>query len=236
MARFEVDATLRTKTGKGPSRQARFKGLIPGVLYGLKQENVHLEVHPKEITKLIKKGRGATELIDLKINAKTAVPVLIKDWQATVLRRDLTHIDFLRVDLTKKVVVEVPIHISGKAAGVQEGGIMELILRQVELRCLPTSIPEFIDVDVSPLNIGQSIHIKDVKVPEGVEFITSLDETIVSVVEPAKEEEVVAPVEGAAAEPEVMTKGKEKVEGEGEAAAGKKPEAKKPEAKKDDKK
>lgn len=217
MSRLEIEASLRSNTGKGSARQARLKGLIPAELYGNKKENLHLTIVPKLLQRMLVKGRGASELIDLKVGSEN-IPVLIKDWQADPIKRNLTHVDFYRVDLSKKVVVHIPINLTGKAAGLAEGGVLELITRQIEIRCLPTNIPEFIEVDVTPLNIGESIHASDLKL-EGIELVSNKSTTLVTLVAPSKEEVAASPAEGAAAaEPElVKEKGGEKKE---EAAAG----------------
>ncbi|MBI2335730.1 MAG: 50S ribosomal protein L25/general stress protein Ctc [Deltaproteobacteria bacterium] len=232
--RQTIEATIREGVGKGAARKTRFKGLVPAVLYGMQQEAMPLAVEPKPILKLLSKGAGSTELLDLKIGENAPIPVLIKDYQASVIRRDLQHIDFLRVDLTKKIQVEVPIKLIGRAAGVQEGGVVEVLTRRLDVRCLPTQIPEAFELDVSALNIGQSLHVSDLKIPPEVEVLTRLETTVVSVVAPAPEEVVAAaPVEGAPAEPEVLTEkaGKEEAAVEGEKKGDKKAEKKSEEKK-----
>jgi large subunit ribosomal protein L25 len=164
-------------------------------------------------------------LFDLDIDGGQTLPVMLRDYQVDNVERSFIHVDFQKIDLTRKVKVEVPIRLVGKAPGVKEGGILEHLRRELEVFCLPTAIPEAIEVDVSNLNIGDTIHLHEVKLPEGIELPTLSDLTIAAVVAPV-EEKIEVPVEGAAlAEPEVI--GAKKPE-EGEAAeAEAKPEGKK---------
>lgn len=227
MDRVQLNVNLREANGKGAARKARARGVVPGIIYGKGFENINIEVNPKEMLQAISGASGMNTLMDINVPKHGVVTALLKDYQAHVITRDLTHLDFVKIDLTQKLSVSVPLHYVGKSEGVKEGGILEAIRRELEVKCLPTSIPEFIEVDVSHLKIGQSIHVNEVKFPEGVE-LAHHDEnyTLVSVVAPKEEEVVAAPAEGAPAEPEVLTA---KKPAEGEAAAGDKkaPEGKK---------
>jgi large subunit ribosomal protein L25 len=141
--------------------------------------------------------------------------VLIKDWARDIMTRLPLHVDFYEIDMKKSVRVKVPLHFTGKAKGAAEGGIVSPVIREIEVDCLPTAIPEFLEVDVTNLAIGESIHIEELKVPEGVTKHFSDNFTIVTC-SFIKEEVVAAPVEGAAtvAEPEVIAKGKKDEVGE----------------------
>lgn len=232
MERQQLTATPRDKTGKGVARQLRAKGAIPAVLYGQGQEATLLHVNLRDFTKVVSTGAGINALFDLDIQGKGKIPVIVKDYQAHVIDRKFTHVDFFKIDLSKKVSIEVPVHLVGKAAGVKEGGILEHITRSVKVNCLPTSIPQFLEADVSNLNIGDSLHLHDIKFPEGVEAAPGADETIAAVVAPV--EEVAATPETEITQPEVLT-AKKPAEGEGDAAAAKggaKPAPKKEEKKK----
>jgi len=214
MERLELTATLREQTGKGPARRARAKGMIPANLYGQGSAAVNLSVDPLLLGKAIATAGGMNVLFNLKIEGRETVPVMVKEYQAHVLSRRFLHVDFLKVDLTKKITVQVPIHLVGKAPGVKEGGILEHMTRMVKVICLPTKIPEFIDVDVSALDIGDNIHAHDLKLPEGVEVPAGADFTIAAVVAPAEEKEATPATD--VVQPEVI--GEKKPE-EGAAAA-----------------
>jgi len=152
---------------------------------------------------------------------------LIKDYQVDPLTRKLLHVDLLEIDVTKKIEVTVPLNFVGKSIGVSEGGVLNFIERTIQVKCLPTAIPQHIDVDVSALAIGHSLHLDELKLPEGIEKTSQLNSTLVTCVPPTKEEEAVASL-APTAEPEVIT---EKKPAEGEAAAAG-AEAKKEEKKK----
>lgn len=217
MERQLLTATPREKSGKGVARQLRAKGAIPAVLYGQGQSATLLQVNLRDFTKVVSTGAGINVLFDLEVQGQGKIPVIVKDYQAEVIDRKFTHVDFFKIDLTKKVSVEVPIHLVGKAAGVKEGGILEHITRTLKVNCLPTAIPQFLEADVSNLNIGDSLHFHDMKLPQGVEVAPGGgDETIAAVVAPV--EEVVATPETEVTQPEVLT-AKKPAEGEGEAPA-----------------
>lgn len=194
MERMQLEASPREQTGKGPARQARAQGLVPAVLYGQGEEGIKLIVNPKELSKILGSG-GTNVLLDLKIEGQNTVPVMVKEYQADVLSRAFLHVDFLKVDLSKKITVEVPVHLVGKAPGVKEGGILEHITRAIEVICLPTLIPEFIEADVSGLDVGENLHAHDLKLPEGVELPSDVDFTIAAVTELAEEKEASAETE-----------------------------------------
>ncbi len=221
MDRIQLNVNLRETKGKGGARKVRARGAVPGVIYGKGYKNINVEVNPKEMLVAISGASGMNTLLDIHVPKKGVVTALLKDYQADVISRDLTHLDFVKIDLAQKLSVAVPIRYVGKSEGVKEGGILEAIRRELEVECLPTAIPEFIEVDVSHLKVGQSMHIHEVKLPDGV-ILTHPDEnfTLVSVVAPKEEEVVVAaPAEGAPAEPEVLT-AKKPAEGEVAAPAG----------------
>ncbi|HEX5035004.1 MAG TPA: 50S ribosomal protein L25/general stress protein Ctc [bacterium] len=225
MERQHLTATPRDKSGKGVARRLRATGAIPAVLYGQGQEATLLQVNLRDFTKVVSTGAGINVLFDLDIQGKGKIPVIVKDYQAHVIDRKFTHVDFFKIDLSKKVSIEVPIHLVGKAVGVKEGGILEHITRTLKVNCLPTAIPQFLEADVSNLNIGDSLHLHDMKLPQGVEVAAGgADETIAAVVAPV--EEVVETPATEVTQPEVLT-AKKPAEGEGEAAAAPKKEEKK---------
>lgn len=204
----------RGNVGKGVARKLRRAGKLPGVLYGLGQ-NVAVIVDPRVIQKNLLEEGGSNKVFTLKGEGVEGKSALIKDWQVDPVKRHLLHVDLLEIDITKKVLVTVPVVFVGKSAGVAEGGVLNVIARQIEVRCVPTKIPKHIEVDVTSLTIGHSIHLDELALPEGVEKGSAANVTLVACVPPAKEEDAVASL-APTAEPEVIT---EKKPAEGEAAA-----------------
>jgi len=193
-----LTAELREGKGKGPARRLRVKGLIPAVAYGKKGEPSHLAVDPELLMEAIDTPRKFNTLLTLKV-AGAEKFVLFKDYQVDPVTRRLLHADFLEVALDVPVKVEVPVNIVGKAAGTLEGGILSVSAHDITVQALPTKIPDKIDVDVTELKIGSSIHIADLKAPEGCAFKFSTNYVVAFVAIPEKEEvvAVVAAVPGA---------------------------------------
>jgi large subunit ribosomal protein L25 len=219
MQTIELGADKRDIATKGTLRTLRVGGKIPAVVYGGKKEPANLIIEGKKLIQVLK-GHGMNVLVNLKVGAGAEV-VLLKDLQRDVLTHDIIHVDFQRISMTEKLDVNVPIHIKGEAPGVKVGGgIMEHILRDVRVRCLPTDIPDGIDLDVSALQLNQGLKVKDIVRPNGVEILNEGDALVVNIVAPAAEE-VATPATAAAgpAEPEVIAKGKKPEEGEEGAAA-----------------
>ena len=208
---IQINGTRRDKLGKGGARKARAAGQIPGVLYGHGETPVPVAVVMREFQTALRTHKGGNALVNLKLESGEYT-ALVRDAQYDPLSRAILHLDFQHISLTEHVVVEVELRPVGLAAGVKDGGgILEMIIRTIEVRCLPTAIPESIPVDVTSLIVGASIHVRDLKV-DGVEILTHGDETIATVVPPTVEEAVATP-EGVAAagtpEPEVVgAKGK----------------------------
>ncbi len=201
MEKATLNASAR-ELGKSKITALRNAGQIPAILYGRDHKPVTIAVDGKAVHKVLSTKAGLNILIDLDVEGKEKVMARVCDYQANPVTRDFTHIDFQIVDLRRKIEVEVPLHFDGKAPGVKEGGVMDIQRRSLQVRCLPTAIPEFLSVDIGALNIGDNIHIDDLKLPEGVECQHDQNFVIVAVVPPAKEEEVApvaAPVEGEAA-------------------------------------
>lgn len=215
MEEVSLEVKLREKTGKEIAKKLRKEGLIPGVVYGAEDKTLSIQVPEKNFTQILHSGFGENVLITLNIaNGKTqSKKVLIKEIQHDPVRGNIVHIDFHHIQLTKKVTVKVPVQLTGLADGVKnQGGILQHILREIEVECLPTDIPAKVEIDVSPLRIGDSVHVRDIKL-EKATILSDLDGTLASVVPPMKEEEVpvaaaVAPVEGEITEPEVISEKK----------------------------
>lgn len=200
MADFEVAVEIREDKGKGTARKLRAAGRIPGIYYG-KNENQPISLEPRGLEKMLAgSAAGLNTLINLvgggALNGKQ---VLVKDLQRDPVRGDLLHADLYAIDVTKVVHVQVPVHLTGTATGVAlEGGILDQVIREIELECLPTAIPEELTADVTALEIGQSLHIRDIQLPAGVTLITDGDLSLASVAQPkAAEEEAPAAEEGA---------------------------------------
>ena len=199
MQRLKLEVSLREATGKGVARKLRAAGVIPAVFYGHGLETVSLQIGALHLERAI--HGGANALIDLEGPKQVKnKPVLIKDLQRNPATRRLLHCDLFAVDLEEKLTVDVPIHFIGRAIGVvEQGGVLETLTRQLQVSCMPLAIPESIEIDVSGLSIGDSVHVRDVSLPEGVEAILDADFPVVHVVTPRVEEEVKEDEEEAAA-------------------------------------
>lgn len=197
-----LSATLRNETGKGPARRLRAKELIPAILYGphVKQA-VGLAVNPDQLRKAIATPKKFNTIITLKLDDGSERPVLFKTYDVDPVFRTILHADFLELRLDEKIKVKVPLVLTGKPVGVVDGGILSQARYELEVWCLPKDIPEKVEIDVTALKIGHSLHVKDVKFPPGVEGKYAVNFTVAAVVAPEKEEEVAAAaVPGAEAE------------------------------------
>ena len=236
-----VEAQERKELGKNANRRLRKEGGIPGVVYGLDKPPFIVGVGARKIEEVLSLETGRNTIFTLTLAGQDrSRAVMIKALQRDPVTERLVHVDFVRVDLTRAVKVSVPIRVVGIAEGVKnEGGILEFVLRQVEVECLPADIPEHIDLDVTALHVNQHLSVKDLPARDRVTILDD-PESIVCVVAIPKEEAAPVVEEAAAevAEPEVIKKGKEAAapeEGDAKKAAGgaaPKAEAKKPETKK----
>jgi large subunit ribosomal protein L25 len=219
MATVSLSANSRTSTGKGVARKLRAAGKVPGVVYGHAREPQSLELDGRELGRLLEKIAAASTVIDLSIDG-TSRKTLIREIQRHPLNPGVVHIDFLELVAGEKVTVSLRIAFEGTPIGVRaDGGIFEETLHEIEIEVDPTNIPERLSVDVSGLHIGHSLHVSDIKLPEGVELVTDPDVTICLISAPKEEVTPAADAEGAAtAEPELIRKPKEGDE-EGEAKA-----------------
>jgi len=204
-----LNAELRDKRGKEIAKKLRAKGKIPAVFYGPHSETVPLMVDPKELSRALHTEAGENVLIDLNIQKggeSFQKVVMLKELQIHPLQRKTLHADFYEVAMDVMVNVEVPVHLLGKAEGVKLGGILEQVQRSIQIQCLPGDIPRSIDVDVSSLSIGDSIHVRDLKI-DTFKVLSDANFTIATVVLPAVE---VKPVEEAAPEGAAEVEGEEK--------------------------
>lgn len=199
MERIKISAAEREAGKKGSNRRLRKEGMIPAVLYGKGEKAANLSVNSKELTRQLKGASGTNVLIDLELTNHKDLVVMLKDFQTDILKHAITHVDFLKINLKEKVTIRVPIHVTGKAIGIEKGGLLEMVNREIEIRCLPTQIPSKIDVDITPLDIGTSIHVKELTLPEGVEVHMPPETTVVAIVAPREEVAAPAPAAEAAA-------------------------------------
>jgi len=214
---IEIPIELRDASDKRAARRLRRNGNLPGVFYGPKSDPVPLQVNKKELLNSIS-YLGGSHLIRMKSTSSVLQDkvALIKEVQVQPVTGEILHLDFYEVDLEQKLTVEVPLHFVGKAEGVVRGGILQPVVREIKVECLPSDIPPSLDVDVTPLDIGDTFHVSTLLIPEGVVAIYDTDFTLVTVVAPTVEEpkvEEVAAVapEGAEAPPAAA---EEKPEGE----------------------
>lgn len=205
METLEIQADARDKKRKRDAKRLLRSGKIPGILYGPKTQAVALELDKREFTSRVA-GLEGSHLVRLKSSASalTEKVALVKELQYHPISGDVIHADLYEVDLTAKIQVHVPLHFTGKAFGVTRGGILQPIVRELQVECLPMDIPEFFNVDVSALDIGDSVHIEQLAMPEGVSVLAEPNLALVSVVTPTVEEAptpTAVAVEGAAAAP-----------------------------------
>src|SRR5438874_4960230 len=213
----KLKAETRTNVGRSAVRKLRARGLIPAVIYGGKNEPQALQVAAREINAMMSHASGENVLVELEIEGEgSSRTALVQEVQHSPVGGEIRHVDFHAISMDQMIQAEVPLEAMGTAVGVKTfGGLLEQSLRALAIECLPVDLPDRITVDVSQLNIGDSIHVRDIQLPSGVTAKVEPDLTAFSVVAPVVEEEpVVAEVE-AAAGPEVITEKKE----EGEAAA-----------------
>jgi large subunit ribosomal protein L25 len=220
MATASLNARPRSDRGKGVARKLRAAGEVPGVVYGPGREPQPLTLNARDFQRLSERVRITSTVIELTIDGKVA-RTLVRELQRDPIKRSVIHVDFQELVAGEKVTVSVPLRFVGTPDGVKNGGgILEETMHQLEIRVDPSNIPDHIDVDVTPLTIGHSLHVGDVKLPEGVEVVDDVEQTV-AVVSAPKAEEAPAVVEGAVAaeaapEPELIRKPKADEEGEGE--------------------
>jgi len=189
MTEITLEAQRRDTTGKRMAKRLRREGMVPAVLYGLKEKAEIIQVNARVAGKLVNQLHGSERLISLSVADAPGAQgvkrsVLLKEVQATPVGARLLHIDFQEVDVTQTVHVTVEVRPVGKAKGEVFGGLVQQVTREVMVECLPTNIPEHLDLDVSPLEIGHSLHVSDLVLPEGVTALTTPEETLVVVAAP----------------------------------------------------
>jgi large subunit ribosomal protein L25 len=210
-----VEAKLREASDKNAARRLRTTGLIPAVLYGAKKDPRAIAVDPKQILKILRSASGHNTIFDLNIEGEDAKAMVV-DWQYEPLKGSLLHVDLKRIAMDQKMRLSVPVHIEGEAKGTkEEGGLLDLVLREIQIECLPADIPSHITVDVTNLGVGDAIRVSELQQTASVKYLNDPDALVVHITF-VKEEVVAAPADETAAavtaEPEVIKKGKVETE------------------------
>ncbi len=229
MKTIELNVERRSERGKNEARRTRAAGRIPAIVYGAGKATVPISVDRKSLSDAFRGGAGENAIFLLKLaGSEQSRHAMIKELQKDPLSRKALHIDFVRVMMDAKIRVKVSIEVVGIARGVKtDGGILDMVTREVEVESLPGNIPAHLPVDVSDLGIGDAIRIKDLKAFEGVEIVDDPEKVLVHVAQPTLEAEPVVAAEAAeTTEPEVLKKGKVVTDEEGAAGDEKKPEKK----------
>src|SRR5271156_5734716 len=225
METFKVEGKVREGRGKGPARRTRLTGMVPAILYGGKKDSISLAVNAKQVARILRSETGHNTIFTVQVAEGAGEQAMLKDWQGDPVSGKLLHVDLFRIAMDVRMRVRVPVHTFGEPQGVKmQGGIFEMVTREVEVECLPGDIPEEFKVDVSEMLIGKQLRAADLPFdPNKVKLITDPVRVIAHVVVLKKEEEptpeAAVAAETAPAEPEVIKKGKKETE-EGEAEGG----------------
>jgi large subunit ribosomal protein L25 len=206
MSEMSIQVDKRERTGKGGNRQARMRGQIPAVVYGSGKESVPIEVNRKSFIEMMKKAGSENPILVLKLSdTGQERHAIVRDMQRDPVSRQVIHIDFQRIEMTDKVRVTVPVELVGTSYGVKtQGALIDFVVREVHIECLPGDIPKHLELDVTELHAGQHAEAKDLKLPEGVTLLDEPERVILSVVHARTEETAGAEQ----AEPEVIKRGK----------------------------
>jgi large subunit ribosomal protein L25 len=226
METFTVEGQVREGRGKGPARRTRLTGMVPAILYGgKKKESISLSVNAKQVARILRSETGHNTIFTVRVADGAAEKAMVKDWQVDPVSGKLLHVDLFRIAMDVRMRVRVPVHTFGEPQGVKmQGGVFEMVTREVEVECLPADIPEEFKIDVSEMLIGKQLRAADLPFDrDKIKLLTDPVRVLAHVVILKKEEEptpeAAVAAETAAAEPEVIKKGKKEEEGEGEAAA-----------------
>jgi large subunit ribosomal protein L25 len=220
MDNLSLEVESRQEVGRTAARRLRRTGKVPGIIYGI-QDPIPVTVNPNELESIFSQGAGENAVfqLDLAGEEKADRPVLVKELQRDAMNDQIVHADFLEIRMDQQIRISVPLTFEGESVGQKMGGVLSVLLRELEVECLPNAIPEGFSVDISEVDIGDVIHVRDLTLPGEVDLITGLDDPIFTVIVPVEEEEEVP----------------EEVEGEeGEAAEGEAPEGGEAEASADE--
>jgi large subunit ribosomal protein L25 len=217
---MQLTAEIRTEHGKRPVRRLRNQGIIPGVIYGPEMKPMAIKLKKQEVEKFVHALSEAKPVtLQINVDGETQnIEVFVKKVQIDKVTDEIVHIDFYRPAMGHVMRIEIPIRVVGKPIGVEKGGIMEVLHTELPVETLPSALVEHIEIDVSGLDLGESYHVRDLKLPEGMKALLASDEALVTVIVPRglQAEEVVAAAPAETAEPEVIKKGKKAEETEEE--------------------
>lgn len=190
MNNIELKAETRTTTGNNPARALRRSGRTPAILYGPEAQPVMLSIDTSEMENIIKQGNVGRSIFNLAVDSgKKSRAAMIKELQTHPVSQDILHIDFYEVNMDRKVKVMVPVVTTGKSVGVEMGGMLQIIRRELEVLCLPNAIPQEIVIDITELDIGHSVHVEDISLEGDVEIPHEVDFTVLTILSPKKAEE-----------------------------------------------
>jgi len=209
LEQFDINVTVRKTTGNSPARELRRSGFIPAVLYGPQTEPVLLSASVKDLEQIFKKGNVGSMILNLVIQNGEQVtkPAMIKELQSHPVSGNFIHIDFYEIDMNRKINVMIPVVTTGKSKGVEDGGVLQVVRRELEVLCLPGDIPEAIEIDITNLDIGDSVHMDEIPLGDHIEMLSDANFTVVTIVSQKVEE-------GAAEAEEGMEGAEEEAEGE----------------------
>jgi len=190
MEKISLSVAPRVAAGKGPARQLRAKGTFPAIMYGLGQ-NTSITINRKEFARILNSGVGSAALLAVKVEGEDSEHlVIIRDYQVDPIKSEILHADLMEVALDKVIHVNVPVALVGVCKGVKDGGLFQHPTRDIDIECLPDRIPDHIFVDITALKIGESVHVGDLKLPEGVRALAEAEQVVVSVAAPISEEQL----------------------------------------------
>jgi len=207
---IEIKANIRQATGNGPARSLRRQGKLPAVLYGPGREPVLLSIQTHELEQVAGKGQVGQQLLNLTLDDREKHPAMIKELQRHPVTGTPLHVDFYEIAMDRKISVKVPVVTTGKCRGVEMGGMLQIIRRELEVACFPGQIPEVIEVDISELDIGDSVHVQEIPLESGVEIASETNFTVMTVLSPKMEAEEETEEE----EAEALAEGEEETETE----------------------
>ena len=189
MKQVTLSAIKREKTGKEISKKLRKQGLIPAIVYGPRFQPLPIAVKFNELESILIKHKGETLLFNLELTdgEPSKIQAILKDYQIHPLTDKIIHIDFLAIHEEETITLDIPLEFLGKPIGISKGGVLEILLHELTIECLPSNIPDKIYVDISNLDVGDVLHVKDIKVPEGVKVINDPEETVLTIVAEAVE-------------------------------------------------
>jgi large subunit ribosomal protein L25 len=204
LEQIELNATVRKTTGNSPARELRRGGQIPAVLYGPQTEPILLSVNIKELEQIFKRGNIGSIILNLVIQngKKITKPAMIKELQSHPVSGNLIHIDFYEIDMQRKINVMIPVVTKGRSKGVESGGMLQIVRREIEVLCMPGDIPAAFEIDITDLDVGDSVHIEEIPMGDNVELLSDVNFTVVTILSPKMEEEAVEEEEEEALEGE----------------------------------